>query len=103
MGESKITSDNMFSEHRWFSRNTACSVLDDMRQCCATMNFGPMPALIEELQMMFNRMERKLDQVKQWEQMEVFLKERRNELDNLRKTFSEVRDLLERKEHGCPE
>lgn len=87
-----ITSDNEFAEHRWYTRATACSVLEDMRTCCKTLNFGPLPALIEELQMMVNRMENKLEQMKDLERIDAFLKERREELDLLRAEFTEIRE-----------
>lgn len=34
-----------------------CDVLDEMRACCKTLHFGPLPGLIEEVQILGNRME----------------------------------------------
>lgn len=93
-----ITSDEVFADNRWYSHTVLCDVLRDMRKCCETLNFGPLPALIEEVQMMANRMETKLDQMKDLERLEGFVKARRKELDELRETFAEVRTLLAEKE-----
>ena len=92
MNTQHITNDEVFAEQRWYSKTLACDVLRDMRKCCETLNFGPLPSLIEELQMIFNRMEGKLDQMKDVERLDKFLKERREELDLLRAEFAEIRE-----------
>lgn len=38
-----------------------CTVLEELRTCLRTMNFNPMKALIEEAQILANRMEAALD------------------------------------------
>ena len=38
-----------------------CSVLDDMRRCVKSLSFGPMKGLIEEAQILANRMETALE------------------------------------------
>ncbi len=40
-----------------------CTVIDEMRQCYKTYNFGCIQGLIEEFQTLANRMEAKLSQV----------------------------------------
>jgi len=38
-----------------------CTVLEEMRECCKQLNFRPIPALIEEAQILANRMEAGLE------------------------------------------
>lgn len=38
-----------------------CTVLEEMRDCCKHLNFSPMLSLIEEVQILANRMENGLD------------------------------------------
>lgn len=40
-----------------YENRTLCSVLDDMRACFKTYNFAPIKGLIEEAQIIGNRME----------------------------------------------
>ncbi|MCP4570359.1 MAG: hypothetical protein GY841_22485 [FCB group bacterium] len=48
-----------------------CYVLEDMRSCCKTHNYAPMAGLIEEVQIMGNKMEAGLDtQHDYWEMVE---------------------------------
>lgn len=44
----------------WLNR-TACSILEDMRNCDKTKNYSNLASLIEELQVAANRMESGLD------------------------------------------
>ena len=49
----------------WFgNRRLICDVLEDMRKCVETTNFGFMKGLIEEAQIMSNRMESALSNQK---------------------------------------
>ena len=42
----------------WFGNNRhVCDVLEDMRKCNESLNFSPIKGLIEEIQVMANRME----------------------------------------------
>lgn len=43
-------------EYSYINR-TMCEVLDDIRKLDKTKNYGPLMSLVEELQMMGNRME----------------------------------------------
>ena len=44
-------------EDSYYINRTLCSVLEDMRKCSQTMNFSPLLSLIEEAQILGNRME----------------------------------------------
>ena len=46
-----------------------CSVLDEMRECTKTLNFSYLLGLIEEAQTLGNRMEAKLFEVNDFEQL----------------------------------
>jgi len=47
----------MSRHHSLYPNRTLCEVLQDMRECYKTYNFSPMLALIEEVQILGNRME----------------------------------------------
>ena len=47
----------MPSKYHVYSHRYACDVLDEMRNCVKTLNFGTLLGLIEEAQTMYNRME----------------------------------------------
>ena len=57
-----------------------CTVLEEMRQCTKTLNFSLMPSLIEEAQILVNRMESKLLDVKDLETLHEKIKEKKKEL-----------------------
>ena len=60
----------------------ACSVLDEMRECYKTMNFGAMAGLIEEMQTIANRMEAGLDDKVNYHAVAKIL---RKKLESMRK------------------
>ena len=70
-----------------YLNRTLCDVLDEMRTCFKTYNFAPMLALIEEAQMMGNKMEAGLNDKHDVEKME----NRKEEL------FKEIRELREKR------
>lgn len=65
---------NLRAYHR-----SACDTMEDMRNCVKTLNFAPIPGLIEEMQVYFNRMEAKLQDVKCYEDMKKQYKEMKYE------------------------
>ena len=75
----------------WPAR-TVCGVLDDMRKCYKTYNFSAIASLIEECQMLANRMEANLDTKSSYEDRRIELrkvneeiKEAKKELETLKK------------------
>ena len=60
-----------------------CTVLEEMRQCTKTLNFSIMPSLIEEAQVLVNRMESKLLDVKDLESLHQKIKEKKETLKSL--------------------
>ena len=78
-----------FSSNYWVNR-TMCDVLKDMRKCAETLNFAPMGGLIEEVQIMGNKMEAGLEDKKdlirmneEWSELRKKLKEARKELEDI--------------------
>lgn len=70
----------------WFGNNRSmCDVLADMRKCFESTNFSPLKGLIEEAQVMANRMEAALHDQKD------LLKINR-ELSKARKAYKKLRD-----------
>lgn len=53
---------------------TLCDVLEEMRKCYETRNFGYLPGLIEEAQSMGNRMEAKLGDLESLEEVRTTAK-----------------------------
>lgn len=73
---------------------TICSVLDGMRDCSKTKNFSYLDGLIEEAQMLANRMEAKLYDLSDYEYKMKEYKKIKAEVDKLR----EERDTLSKNE-----
>lgn len=63
----------------WPAR-TICAVLDDMRASYKTYNFSNIGSLIEEVQMLANRMEARLDTEESYDNARDRLREVREEL-----------------------
>lgn len=64
---------------------TLCGVFEDMRNCIKTMNFAPMLGLVEEAQAYANRMEGKLMDIGQYDEMKESYKEMKEELKRYNK------------------
>ena len=60
-----------------------CTVLDEMRQCTKNLNFSVLASLIEEAQILSNRMESKLMDVRDLEDLHKKIKEKEKELKSL--------------------
>lgn len=67
-----------------YLNRTLCDVLEEMRTCFKTYNFAPMLALIEEAQMMGNKMEAGLNDKHDVEKMENRKEELSKEIRELR-------------------
>lgn len=85
-------SDRWFGNHRYL-----CDVLDDMRKCVKTLNFSPLEGLIEEAQIMGNRMEAALSQQKDLLKLADAYSQARKEhnalVDEIEKLKSELKEL----------
>lgn len=64
---------------------TVCDVLEELRTCCKTQNYSYMLGLLEEIQMMANRMEASL-----WDQSEFKRAEKRYK--KLKKKIKELEE-----------
>lgn len=67
-----------------------CTVLDEMRDCLKTNNFSYLHGLIEEAQMMGNRMESRIYEVKEWEELQKEIKELEAKLEKMRAEEKEL-------------
>ena len=66
-----------------YLNRTICGVLEEMRSCNETKNYSYLLGLIEEAQSMANKMESKIDLIKDFEEMKDKYKElveRKNDL-----------------------
>jgi hypothetical protein len=60
-----------------------CSVLGEMRECCKTGNYSYLPGLIEEAQMLANRMEASLYDKDDYQSIQKKIKAKKKELKEL--------------------
>ena len=65
-----------------------CDVLEEMRTCTKTLNFAIIPSLIEEVQIMANRMEMALSDMKDLERLKENIHEKKEELKELEKKIA---------------
>jgi hypothetical protein len=69
----------------WFGHNRyVCDVIEDMRKCLESLNFSPMKGLIEEMQVMVNRMESAIKDQKD-------LVKLNDELSSARKAYKQLK------------
>lgn len=67
-----------------------CDVFEDMRKCCEVSNYSSMMSLIEEAQIMGNRMEAKLEEGKKYSKLYDKVKEAKKHLRKLKKEIEEL-------------
>ena len=77
----------------WINR-TLCDVLEEMRKCCKTLNFAPMPGLVEEVQIMGNRMESALENAGDIKDIEEKFHIKRMEYKELDRSIRVLREEL---------
>ena len=73
------------TRHRnyWYINRTLCDVLEEMRTCVKGMTFGALPGLIEEAQLLGNRMETALGNMKEIPKMDQEYERLRQEIKKL--------------------
>lgn len=74
----------------FYPNRTLCDVLDEMRKCDSIKNYAPMAALIEEVQIIGNRMEAALANNKDYESMLEDLHDLKKEIKELYKKKKEL-------------
>ena len=72
----------------------ACDILEEMRSCIKTLNFGGLIGLIEELQTAFNKMEAALDCEKEYIDIADDCKELAEQRRNLRIQVKALKGIL---------
>ena len=75
-----------------------CNVLDEMRDCSKTRNFSYLDGLIEEVQVLVNRMESKLMDQKDLDELNEEIREGKVELKRLKQKIKLAEEDLEIKE-----
>ena len=75
-----------------------CRVLDEMRDCSKTRNFSYLDGLIEEAQVLVNRMESKLMDQKDLDELNEEIREGKVELKRLKQKIKLAEEDLEIKE-----
>ena len=67
----------------FYLERTMCDVLSEMRTCYKTYNFAILSSLIEEAQIMANRMESKIETINNYEEMQEKFKTLRKKYKKL--------------------
>ena len=81
---------------RWYWRNrTLCDVLEEMRKCNETRNYAALLSLIEEVQIIGNRMESGLTDIQDLSELSDKQAAARKELNALRKEIDAAKEELE--------
>ena len=75
-----------------------CNVLDEMRECSKTRHFSYLDGLIEEVQVLVNRMESKLMDQKELDELNERIRESKNDLARLKQSIKLAEEELEVKE-----
>jgi regulator of replication initiation timing len=92
----------MSDERIYYTNRTLCDVLESMRKCYEIRDFSYLPAQIEELQYLGNRMEANLQDVKDVKDLLVERSTLKSEVFKLREELAKQR-LLKEKEYKPPE
>tara|TARA_B100002019_G_C21250753_1_gene591004 strand:- start:825 stop:1085 length:261 start_codon:yes stop_codon:yes gene_type:complete len=84
---------NLDTENRSYGLNRyVCTVLEEMRQCTKNLNFSVLPSLIEETQILVNRMEAKLHDIKDLDSLHDKIKEKKLILSELEEKIKKCAD-----------
>ena len=73
----------------WLNRYL-CDVIEEARTCIKTLNFAILPSLLEEIQIMGNRMEAKLEDIKSLENLNESISEKKKKLKDLKKKIKDI-------------
>jgi len=79
-------------DYGFYLNRTMCEVLEEIRRLDKTKNYSGLLGLIEEVQIMANRMEAGLSDVKDIKRLYKKRKELRDEVELLKKTAKENKD-----------
>jgi hypothetical protein len=80
-----------FRDYIYLNR-TLCDVLEEMRKCHETQNYSYLLGLIQEAQSYGNRMEGKLQDIKDLKNLRLRQKELVKEIEKLKKAKEELDD-----------
>ena len=72
-----------------------CDVFEEMRTTTKSMNFSILLSLIEEAQMMANRMEMRLEDQNDYENLRNDISDKKKELKKLLKTIAKKKETIE--------
>ncbi len=81
--------------HFYFAPRVFCDLLEEMRVCFKTYNFGPIAGLIEEIQIIGNRMEAGLDASKSLVQITDEIALKKKELAKVQKDLEDAKETTE--------
>lgn len=79
----------------YYRHRFLCDILQEMRVCCKTLNFSSLLGLVEECQVLGNRMENALEQQRDILQMDEEWTQKKKKLEALEK---EIKELQSKKE-----
>lgn len=76
-----------------YLNRTLCDVLDEMRKADETKNYSYLTGLIEEAQSMGNRMEDKLETIRDHERLKKKLKDKLKKLNEIESKIEELESV----------
>lgn len=80
-----------------FPSRTVCQCLTEMRDLYKTCNFGALPGLIEEVQMLANRMEAQLDTQYSYAELRDKIRKGKEELKQIKNEVNLTKEIKELK------
>ena len=84
----------------YYRHRVMCDVLEEMRVCCKTLNFGHLLGLIEEVQSLGNRMEAGLEQKGDIESIDKEWTKKKKELKDLDRSLLRKQEKIEELKEG---
>jgi len=79
---------------------TACEVLEELRKCNEVRNYSCLLGLVEELQIMFNKMEAVLQDVKDINAISKKRSEYKKEIRKLEERLEKLKEKVEKHENS---
>lgn len=81
-------------DYRYYPNRTLCNVLEDMRKAYETRNFSYLPGLIEECQVLGNKMEAAIGDLNDIKEIQAQRHELKKELKKLIEEADKLKEQL---------
>ena len=88
--EAGLFSESGKGENKVWLNRYLCDVIEEARVCVKTLNFSYLSSLLEEIQVMGNRMEAKLSDIKDFEKFDEEVSDLKKEVKKLKKEIKKL-------------